>query len=56
MFKKGANRAVGIKRAKKLKSAVLNTIGLTEGLNMAKIELRNMIQSCLRFYFPELTW
>lgn len=44
VFKKGADRAVGIKRAKKLKGAALNTIGLTEGQTMAKIEIQNMLE------------
>ncbi|MEJ6949969.1 IS110 family RNA-guided transposase [Natronospora cellulosivora (SeqCode)] len=44
VIKKSASRGVGIKRAKKLKGAALNSIGITEGLEMAVLELKNLIQ------------
>lgn len=44
IIKKSASRGVGIKRAKKLKGAALNSVGITEGLNMAVLELKNLIQ------------
>lgn len=44
VFKKGAERAVGIKRAKKLKGFALKTIGISEGLNMAKLEIINILE------------
>jgi len=44
VFKKGANRAVGIKRARKLKKAALKSIGLKEGIIIAQIELKNLIE------------
>ena len=43
VFKKGAKRGVGIKRAKSLKSVAINSVGLKEGLEMAQIELKNLI-------------
>ncbi len=44
VIKKGATRGVGIKRAEKLKEAAQGSIGLTEGLKMASIELSNLLQ------------
>jgi transposase len=44
VFKKGAERAVGIKRAKKLKGVALKTVGLSEGLSMAKLEIINLLE------------
>jgi len=44
IFKKGANRAVGIKRARKLKKAALNSIGIKEGGEFAQLELRNLLE------------
>jgi len=44
VFKKGAKRAVGIKRAKHLKKKALNSIGIKDGLKMASIELKNLLQ------------
>lgn len=43
VFKKGAKRAVGKKRANKLKNAAKRTIGTNKGLKMAKLELRNLL-------------
>lgn len=44
VIKVKAGRGVGIKRAKKLKDAAINTVGLKAGLNMAQLELKNLIQ------------
>ena len=44
IFKKGANRAVGIKRARKLKKAALNSIGIKEGGEFTRYELRNLLE------------
>jgi len=44
VIKKGATRGVGIKRAEKLKETAHKSIGLTEGLKMASIELNNLLQ------------
>ena len=43
VFKKGAKRAVGKKKAKKLKAAAQRTVGIKKGLKMAKIEITNLI-------------
>ena len=43
VFKKGAKRAVGKKKAKKLKVAAKRTVGIKKGLKMAKIEIKNLI-------------
>ena len=44
VFRKGANRAVGIKRARKLKKAALNSIGIREGGEFTRFELRNLLE------------
>lgn len=44
VFKKGANRAVGIKRARKLKKAALNSVGIKEGAEFARFELNNILE------------
>ncbi|KXS48227.1 Transposase [Halanaerobium congolense] len=44
IFRKGANRAVGIKRARKLKKAALSSIGIKEGGEFARLELNNLIE------------
>ncbi|MFP4022048.1 MAG: IS110 family transposase [Halanaerobium sp.] len=44
VFRKGANRAVGIKRARKLKKAALNSIGIKEGAEFARFELNNILE------------
>jgi transposase len=44
IFKKGANRAVGIKRARKLKKAALNSVGIKEGAEFARFELNNILE------------
>jgi transposase len=44
IFKKGANRGVGIKRARKLKKAALNSIGIKEGGEFTRYELRNLLE------------
>lgn len=43
VIKENSGRGVGIKRAKKLKGAALNTVGIKEGLEMAALELKNII-------------
>jgi len=43
VIKKKASRGVGIKRAKKLKTAAINTIGVKYGLDMATLELKNLL-------------
>lgn len=43
VIKKGASRGVGIKRARRLKQTAKDSIGITEGLNLACVELRNLI-------------
>src|SRR5690554_1349038 len=43
VIKENSGRGVGIKRAKKLKGAALNTVGIKEGLEMAALELKNLI-------------
>ncbi|PTV92852.1 transposase IS116/IS110/IS902 family protein [Halanaerobium saccharolyticum] len=44
VFRKGANRAVGIKRARKLKKAALNSVGIKEGAEFTQFELRNLLE------------
>jgi transposase len=44
VFRKGANRAVGIKRARKLKKAALNSVGIKEGAEFARFELNNILE------------
>ena len=44
IFRKGANRAVGIKRARKLKKAASSSIGIKEGGEFARLELNNLIE------------
>ncbi|TDO94142.1 transposase IS116/IS110/IS902 family protein [Halanaerobium saccharolyticum] len=44
IFRKGANRAVGIKRARKLKKAALSSIGIKEGGEFTRFELRNLLE------------
>lgn len=43
-WKKNVQRAVGIKRAEKLVEAALNSIGLTEGLMAARIEMKALLE------------
>lgn len=43
VIKKGATRGVGKKRARKLKETAQKSIGITEGLKMAHVELSNLI-------------
>lgn len=44
IIKKSASRGVGIKRAKKLKGAAINSIGITQGIDMAVMEINNLIE------------
>jgi len=44
IFRKGANRAVGIKRARKLKKVALNSVGIKEGAEFARFELNNILE------------
>lgn len=48
-WKQEVKRAVGIKRAEKLVQAARNSIGLTEGLTAAKIELKNLLEQYTLF-------
>lgn len=43
VIKKKASRGIGIKRAKKLKTAAINSVGLKDGLDMAALELKNLL-------------
>jgi len=43
VIKENSGRGVGIKRAKKLKGVALNTVGIKEGLEIAALELKNLI-------------
>lgn len=42
-------RAVGIKRAEKLVQAAHNSIGLTEGVTAAKMELKDLLEQYVLF-------
>ena len=43
IFKKGAKRAVGKKKAAKLKLLAQRSVGITDGMEMARLELSNLI-------------
>ncbi len=43
VIKKGASRGVGIKRARHLKEKAKKSVGITEGLTIAHLELNNLI-------------
>lgn len=48
-WKQDVKRAVGMKRAEKLVQAAQNSIGLTEGLTAAKIELKDLLEQYTLF-------
>lgn len=43
-WKTGVNRTVGVKRASKLMAAARSSIGLTDGINMARLELKILLE------------
>ncbi|WP_270165573.1 IS110 family transposase [Paenibacillus sp. SYP-B4298] len=48
-WKQDVKRAVGIKRAEKLVQAAHNSIGLTEGVTAAKMELKDLLEQYVLF-------
>ncbi|MFC9708923.1 hypothetical protein ACFTRD_12245 [Paenibacillus sp. NPDC056933] len=49
-WKEDVKRAIGSKRAAQLRQAATNSIGLTEGLTAAKIELRTLLEQYGLFF------